>query len=690
MKTRNKPKERKPWVRIVLIWAIESLALVLMSFLLDGLQIDSIGTAIVAAAAIGLLNALLWPLLSYIILPFALLTLGIAALVLNGVIIYFAGQLIDGFTVATVGTAVWVAIGLTAINAIMSSLLTIDDDTSYYRNVIRRRAKRSKEYIETGEPGIIFLEIDGLAAPVLQKAMAQGYAPNLKRWFDSGAYELTEWETDMSSQTSASQAGILHGNNENIPAFRWWDRQRKEIIASSNPDEVAKLEEIHSDGNGLLVDHGGSRGNLLSGDAPNVMTTASTMKNLSRLHVTDFYAYFVNPYNVARTFLLVIWDIILEIWQFRQARKNNVLPILDKHHRGGKYPLLRVFTTIIMRELNIYTLIGDMFAGIPSAYATFVGYDEVAHHSGVESLDAFDTLRKLDEQFARLESVAHDTPRPYHLVVLSDHGQSGGQTFLQRYGLSLEDLVNQNVDDLIVKAIMDTNESSGHVNVYINDLLKHDQRSSKAIRRFARKNIVDGEFVMDDLDEDEDLVEDEAELVVLASGNLGLVYATDRGERLTLEEIEGSLPGLLEGIAAHEGVGWVMIKSAEHDGVVVSDTGRYYLKDDRVEGENPLAGFGPNAARHLKRYNAFVDAPDLYVNSFFDAEKNEVAAFEELIGCHGGMGGYQTRPFILHPKTLKITQPEMIGAAAVYHQFKEWLAEMQPSTINNRNGKNSS
>lgn len=689
MKTKVKPQERKPWVRIVLIWAIESLALVLMSFVLDGLAIDSVGSAILAAAAIGLLNALLWPLLSYIILPFALLTLGIAALVLNGVIIYFAGQLIDGFTVATVGTAVWVAIGLTAINAILSSLLTIDDDTSYYRNVIRRRAKRSKEYIETDEPGIIFLEIDGLAAPVLHKAMEQGYAPTLKRWLDSGNYELTEWETDMSSQTSASQAGILHGNNENIPAFRWWDRQRKEIIASSNPDEVARLEQVHSDGNGLLVDNGGSRGNLLSGDAPNVMTTASTMKNLSRLHVTDFYAYFVNPYNVARTFLLVIWDIILEIWQFRQARKNNVVPILDKHHRGGKYPLLRVFTTIIMREINIYTLIGDMFSGIPSAYATFVGYDEVAHHSGVESLDAFDTLRKLDEQFARLESVAHDTPRPYHLVVLSDHGQSGGQTFLQRYGLSLEDLVNQNVDDLIVKAIMDTNESSGHVNVYINDLLKNDQRSSKTIRRLARRNMVDGEFVIDDLDMAEDEIENEAEIVVLASGNLGLVYATDRGERLTYEEIEDALPGLLEGIAAHEGVGWVMIKSTEHEGVVVSDTGRYYLKDDRVEGENPLAGFGSNAAQHLKRYNAFVDAPDIYINSFYDAEKNEVAAFEELIGCHGGMGGYQTRPLILHPKALKITQSEMIGAASVYHQFKDWLAEMQPSSVNHNGNTNS-
>jgi putative membrane protein len=90
---------------------------------------------------------------------------------------------------------------------------------------------------------------------------------------------------------------------------------------------------------------------------------------------------------------------------------------------------MRAFTTVLMRELNLYTLLGDMFSGVPAAYATFVGYDEVAHHSGVESEDAFDVLQKLDRQIARLETAAKEAPRPYHLVVLSDHGQTGGATF---------------------------------------------------------------------------------------------------------------------------------------------------------------------------------------------------------------------------------------------------------------------
>ena len=165
-----------------------------------------------------------------------------------------------------------------------------------------------------------------------------------------------------------------------------------------------------------------------------------------------------------------------------------------------------------------------------------------------------------------------------------------------------------------------------------------------------------------------------AEVLVLASGNLGLVYGMEREDRLVIEEIEDVLPGLMEGIAQHEGIGWVMVKSEEHEAVVIGANGRYFLKDDRVEGENPLQDFGPNAAHHLKRYNEFPDAPDIYINSFYDIETNEVAAFEELIGGHGGLGGNQTRPFILHPKALKITEPDLIGAAAIYRQFKHWLA----------------
>jgi putative membrane protein len=691
MKKQKRSIGRNPVVRILIIGIFEVIGVLLMTWLLDGLTIDRLGSAIVAVVVISLLNALLWPILTRIFLPFAVFTAGLFFLFLNGVIIWLAGQIVDGFTVANVWpTAIIAAIGITAVNVILSTLLTLDDDSSYYRNVIRRRMRRQGKVEETDIPGVFFLEIDGLAKPVLEKAMAMGYAPTIKRWLEQGEHKLIAWETDLSSQTSASQLGILHGSNVEIPAFRWYDRERKVIVASSNPDEVARLEQEHSDGNGLLIDNGASRGNLVSGDAPNVMNTASTIKDMSRFHTGDFYAYFSSPYNFTRTLLLFFWDIVLERYRFGQDRRKDVQPRLDKHHRNIKYALIRGAMTTIIREINIYTLIGDMYAGLPSAYATFAGYDEVAHHSGVETKDAYDTLFKIDQQFARLENATKEAPRPYRFVILSDHGQSGGLTFKQRYGQTLEEVVQGLAEQYVVQGFEQASEGYGQVNVFLSEAMQHEtgdttKRMIGSFKRYAADDqVAQGEAV--DIAEsemttkvDKDAKDDKdklPEIVVLASGNLGLVYGTLRPVRATIEEIETIFPGLLDGLVAHEGVGFVMVSSSEHGPVVIGEGGRHYLKEGRIDGKDPLANFGPRAAQHLIREDSFSNCPDLLVNSFYNIEKNEVAAFEELIGCHGGMGGYQTQPFLLYPADWELETEELIGAGAVYTQLKSWLGQV--------------
>ena len=686
MNNRKRSLAQHPIVRVLIIGIFEVIGLVLMAILLDGLVIARLGTAILAIALIGLLNALLWPILSRILLPFAVLTGGLLFLVLNGVIIWLASEFINGFEVDSIWTATIASLGITAINVILSTLFTIDDDGSYYRNVIARRMKRQGKVVETDVPAVFFLEIDGLAEPVLEKAMAQGYAPTMKRWLEDGSHRLVGWETDLSSQTGASQAGLLHGSNFDMPAFRWYDRERKVIVTSSNPEDVARLEKEHSDGDGLLVDNGASRGNLMSGDAPNVMNTASVIMDFSRFHTSDFYAYFSSPYNFTRTLLLFFWDIVLERYRLGQQRRNNVQPRLDKHHRNFKYALVRGVTTTILRELNIYTLIGDIFAGVPSAYATFVGYDEVAHHSGVETKDAFDALHKIDQQFARLENAAANAPRPYHFVILSDHGQSSGATFLQRYGKTLEDLVRELAKDKQVQGVLSAGEGASNVNVFLTDAMQREkgagtQRLTGAVKRYTVDEQLELETSSESAIEDDqakDTGKDDGDelprIVVLASGNLGLVYGTKRETRVTLEEMETVLPGMLEGLVAHEGVGWAMVNSEEHGPVVIGANGRNYLAEERVEGDDPLTAFGPRAAQHLIREDSFPNCPDILINSFYKPETNEVAAFEELIGCHGGMGGYQTQPFVLYPAELAAAEEPLVGAAAVHHLMKGWVA----------------
>src|SRR5665811_198997 len=90
--------------------------------------------------------------------------------------------------------------------------------------------------------------------------------------------DLIAWEPDLSSQTSASQAGILLGSNDNIPAFRWYDRTARRVMVSNTVRDSEALERRHSSGDGLLAAEGASRGNMFSGDAPDSLFTLSRLR----------------------------------------------------------------------------------------------------------------------------------------------------------------------------------------------------------------------------------------------------------------------------------------------------------------------------------------------------------------------------------------------------------------------------
>jgi hypothetical protein len=105
-----------------------------------------------------------------------------------------------------------------------------------------------------------------------------------------------------------------------------------------------------------------------------------------------------------------------------------------------------------------------------------------------------------------------------------------------------------------------------------------------------------------------------------------------------------------------------------------------HLRDDQVEGSDPLAPFGPNAADHLRRTSSFTNCPDIIVNSFYDPVGDEGAAFEELVGFHGGLGGKQTKPFVLAPTALDPPTRPLVGARSIHLLFKSWLEQIKIGT----------
>jgi len=634
--------------QLVLYWLLGAASLVVATKLVPGASDSTFRAALATAAALALLNAVLPPLVAALRLPFTALLGFFLVLFVDAGMLLLADRVSSGLKIDSFWSALGVSLAAAAVGVVLSTIFGTNDDDIYSLRVVQRIAKRSGERVVTDCPGIVFLEIDGLALPVLQRAMRDGHAPTMARMLEDGTHRLAEWEPDLSSQTGASQAGILLGSNEDIVAFRWVEKERQVLVACSSPEDCAELERRHDTGSGLLINDGASRGNLFSGGADHVILTVSRME-AERSSNPGYRAFLANGFNVARTFVLFGWEVILEwIAAARQVRRD----VNPRGHRGGIYPFLRATMCVLVRDLIVYGVLTDMMQGRPAIYATFSSYDEVAHHSGLEREDTLEALRKLDQQFARIDRARRYAARPYEIVVLSDHGQTQGATFLQRNGYGLDELVQRNLAHGGVSAVAGGDEQEAMVG--------HAAAEATGQKAKPAKNDVSGRDV-----------------VVLGSGNLGLVYLMEEDGRMTREELDARHPQLLSALSSHPHIGWVLVKSSEHGAVVLGGRGTRYLEEDRLDGDDPLAGFHTTAAQHLLRTHGFAHAPDILVGSFYDPALDEGCAFEELISFHGGLGGSQTQPFLLYPADLPVPAEPIVGAEALHRVLAGWRALLE-------------
>jgi len=629
--------------QLVLGWLLGAVALLVATELVPGASDSTFRTALVAAALVALLNAVLPPLVAALRLPFTALLGFFLVLFVDAGMLLLVGRVSSGLTIDSFWSALAVALAAAAVGVVLSVLFGTNDDDVYSLSVVQRIARRSGERVVTDTPGIVFLEIDGLALPVLQRAMRDGHAPTMARWLADGSHVLAEWEPDLSSQTGASQAGILLGSNDDIPAFRWVEKERQKVVACSSPQDCAEIERRHDTGSGLLANGGASRGNLFSGGADHMILTVSRMEAERRAN-PGYRAFLANGFNVARTFVLFGWEVLLEWSAAARERRRDVRP---RGHRGGVYPFLRATMCVLARDLIVYGVLSDMMKGRPAVYATFASYDEVAHHSGLEREDTLEALRKLDQQFGRIEGARRYAARPYALVVLSDHGQTQGATFKQRNGYGLDELVERNLADGGVSALAGGDEQEAMVG--------HAAAEATGRKAKPEKNDVS-----------------DRDVVVLGSGNLGLVYLMEEEGRMSVEQLSARHPELLPALAEHPHIGWVLARSEEHGAVVLGGAGMRYLEEGRIEGQDPLERFTPTAAQHLLRTHGFAHAPDLLIGSFYDSALDEGCAFEELISFHGGLGGPQTRPFLLYPAELPPPAEQVVGAEELHRVLAGW------------------
>ena len=654
-----------------------TLALLLTVAIMPGISVTSGWTLVTAVIILALFNALIRPVVLALFAGVSTIAVIVATLVMQVASFLFVEWLlpdfrVDGFLAAFVGPLVFAL-----FNTLFAAILNADADETFYGALVAQLARRQPGAIVSDSPGLVIVQIDGLAQPILAQQVRAGRVPFISHWIRSGQMKLDRWTALLPSQTSASQAGILHGNNSFIPAFRWWEKDTQKMLVSNHPDDATEIVRRASNGEGLLSNDGASVGNLVSGDAARSYITMSTIKDPKQGlgQSRAWYSFFVSPDKYLRAAVLTIGEVIKEYVQSTRSHRRGVEPSM---HRGMPYPIARAATNVILRSLATSLVMEEMYRGTPVIYVDYTDYDEIAHHSGPERSETLDALDGIDATVRALVKATADTPRPYRFVLLSDHGQSLGATFKQRYGKSLNELMSELMGGATAVAVSTGRvEEWGSLNAVVTEASRASGATGAMTRAAFRGRSEDGAIDLAPAKEQDTTVASDGppEVVICASGNLALIYFPRIPGRVSVETIEQTWPGMIDKLRAHPGIGIVMARSAKDGAVALGANGRRYLDADRVEGDDPTAPFGEHAATGLKRVDGMSNSPDLIAISLLDPSTGEVAAFEELIGSHGGLGGPQTEPFILYPAEWSLDEP-IIGAENVYRQLRHWLSGM--------------
>ena len=669
------------------------LALLALGWSAQEVTTTTLARAALSASVIAVINFALLPVLLWLRVPMVVFSAGLITFAVNAVLLLGAHQLMRGAAAPAPDSLLPSALALSLMNTLINGLIALDDDYTYLRFIIQAVRDNAVTFGRPKDPqrrGVVILEIDGLSYERMKVALESGLMPATRELLKAG-YRLSAFDCGLPSQTSSAQAGIMYGNNEDIPAFRWYDKRRGKLWVSNRPSDAHVLNQRYSNGHGLLR-QGSSINNLINGDAARSLLTLSAIARPNALPTERaldvLIAFWLNPYTFARTLALCAADLLLEIAQALRQRLLNTQPRLEKRFPSA-YTGLRVATNVLLRDLAIYATMWEITRGAPVIYTSFLGYDEVAHHAGPCSPDAMGTLRGFDRHVRHvLQTIRYLAPFEYDLVLLSDHGQSQGATFRQRHGQTLRQLINTLTrGDLQVgeAAIIDAGHS--FVEALIAELNAASQQLHK--QRIRRVTMAATARTLKGMEKQalhpQRRGKEQDDIVVCVSGNLAHIYFNTIGERrATLSEIAAQHPGLVDVLVKHPGIGFVVGLGDDGHALLLGKYGARDLNSGAITGQDPLLPFaGEDAGRQaaqLLRLAQFESAGDLILNSAIYPD-GSVASFEELVGSHGGLGGEQTHAFILYPGARSLAGHSITNTTALYHVLDAWARPLdKPAT----------
>lgn len=636
------------WARgVVRSFAVSFAALAVTLQLVPGQQVPDDGTASVAALVVCVLlvGSLLRPLLTRLTVMTGISGLLVTGFLAQGLVLGVALALVPSIEPIDFPEVVIAAWASAVVAALLNWVVDASGEEVYLGQVLGR-AIRTARRTDVSGPGLLVVQLDGVAEPLLRQAAASGAIPFLTRTLRSGSHRLRGWHTGVPSTTPAGQAVLLHGEELAIPAYRWFDKTRGRVLQAGRPADAAEAEADFSTGRGLLADGGASIANLFSGDAPSRALTMSHAKLPgSEPGAAQFAA---SRSGFVRSVVLLVGQVLAEWYQGRRQRRRDVLP---RVHRGGAFLFLRGLTTVVLKDLSVSLVAEQMARGVPVVYVDLLDYDEVAHHAGPTRPESMRTLESLDRVLQFFAELADEVGRDYEMAIVSDHGQTQGATFLQLTGRTLADAV-ADIVDCDVAADSTTAEGLGAAHVL------SAAGTSTPVRRLA-----DRRTRAASTGEHGPAANTTSPAVrVVSSGSLAHVYLPDLPGRLAREDVEEALPALLPGLRDLEHVGVVM--TLRRDGAVVVENAhgsRVLGAGEAPVGTDPLAAYDDTAAADLLQLSQRAHVGDVVLLGRYDPQLGEVAAFEELVGHHGGLGGWQTEALLVHPADWDVPDHALAG-----------------------------
>ncbi len=534
---------------------------------------------------------------------------------------------------------------------------------------LKYRVFKKQRQPNDGRRGLIVLQIDALPFVELRRAIELGYCPTISRMVREEGFLLRRWFCGLPSATPYCQAGIFHGENDGIPAFRFYDRVERRVITCNSPAGVQYIRDRITTPGALAG--GSSYVNLLDGDAQTVAFTVATRERMSVYRkfggTRMAFLLVVHPVRMARMVVQAVFEWVREdidrtIGEFRRRRT----------HSEGLFPFVRVLTNVVVRELQTMAVLLDIYLGVPVIYTTFMQYDELGHHFGPSSWQALRDLRRTDARVREIyRMIRNSAGREYDLVLLSDHGMTPATSYRVKFGETLGATVRKSLDgDATLRGIAplralesfaNTSEYAAMAPQVIETVAelpdeRHDtfRRTMRRVSAWMRSKYGLRELILPE----KYYVGEEEQVVVTYSSCLALLYFADSTTRLDLSEIvdDPRRAHLYLSLLAHPGIGLV---ATIHEQTVhlESKRGRAVLSGDVVEviaGENPLLAYGGETPipRAIERLVRQPNSGDLVLFGAYDGY--DIVSFDDQIGAHGSAGGQQVYPFLVVPPSLEL------------------------------------